>query len=301
MKRLALLGTACGLLLVFALPASGSGSYEIFTYAQGTYGTGGTYQTTGYTYREFNRVYHYVGYTWKLRYCHTNDTCTSWYQGYANPLYDPRTDTYGRAQCNNVNDISGAVWTCQTTRPLSSSPIQSGGNEPGASAVSQMSALDTTPTVALPPSFDSAVAAVNEPSGATVPQSESVGSVNPSRVHLLMSGVGSRSVSVYAAVTNAGEVCSFETRGGGGCVSEFNHTTPVIWNGEITPSGGWTHITGLAPDRVRRVTIEEDGGAVQQAILQNNAFYVEPTGNPDAIVLTYNDGTTQTLPLSSGS
>jgi hypothetical protein len=160
-----------------------------------------------------------------------------------------------------------------------------------------MSALQTTPTVALPATLDNALAAVNEPPDPAVPRSLAVGTVDPSQAHLLLANAGSLGVSIYAAMTDKGDICSFNTRGGGGCVSEFRNSVPVVWNGEVAPSGAWIFLMGLAPDRVRSVALQEDG-ATQKAILQNNAFYAEPTASPNAIVMTYEDGTTQTVAVS---
>ena len=90
----------------------------------------------------------------------------------------------------------------------------------------------------------------------------------------------------------------FPTRGAGGCVDEFNEAVPIVWGGEVSQSGTWVLLTGLVPDNVRGVAVDE-GDATQQAILQNNAFYIQPDSHPKAIILTYDDRTTQTVALSS--
>ena len=73
---------------------------------------------------------------------------------------------------------------------------------------------------------------------------------------------------------------------------------PIVWGGEVSQSGTWVLLTALVPDNVRSVAVEE-GDATQQAILQNNAFYIQPDSYARAIILTDADGTTQTVVLSS--
>jgi hypothetical protein len=178
------------------------------------------------------------------------------------------------------------------TQAETASPV----NEPTISAASSMSALNSTPTVGLPDSLANAVSAINS-APPSAPASEVTGSVAPAQAHLLLSGVGSLGVSIYAAKTDAGRVCIFDTHGPAGCSDQFTSTVPVVWQGEVTQSGKWTHIAGLAPDRIQAITLQNQDGSTQQATLRNNAFYVEPDGDPTALVLTYRDGSTQTDPI----
>ena len=86
---------------------------SIVTYATGNLGVGGTWRTTGYANRTFNRVYHKDGYEWALYYCdHTH--CSSEIYGYANPTVDGRNFSNALALCRNIADNSGVTWTCQT-------------------------------------------------------------------------------------------------------------------------------------------------------------------------------------------
>lgn len=93
-------------------------AYEIFTYAQGVYGVGGTYHTTGEAPRAFNRVYHQSGYYWDVYYCQDgrNPPCFGEVLDYHNPTYANGGASYAKSFCHNVNDNSGTTWTCQTTR-----------------------------------------------------------------------------------------------------------------------------------------------------------------------------------------
>src|SRR5437588_12323722 len=86
---------------------------NVVTYATGNLGVGGTWRTTGYANRTFNRVYHKDGYEWALYYCdHTH--CSSEIYGYANPTVDGRNFSNALALCRNIADNSGVTWTCQT-------------------------------------------------------------------------------------------------------------------------------------------------------------------------------------------
>lgn len=115
-KRLALIVTvlAWGALAggIVAVPALA----EIFTYAQGTNGAGGSFYTTGFSGRDFNRVYHKSGTSWSLVYCYPDNHCGLLTTGTVNPLVDPNNQ-YARSVCDNNNDSSNVTWTCQTTRP----------------------------------------------------------------------------------------------------------------------------------------------------------------------------------------
>lgn len=167
------------------------------------------------------------------------------------------------------------------------------GDAIASSSASSISGLSTTPTVALPASLDNAVAAINHDPGPKVPSSLVSGSVDPSRAHLLISGAN---VSVYAAATGAGKVCLFATDGPAGCVDQFDASMPIAWMGVLASAGNSSNLVGLVPDDVRSVALQE-GSATQQVSLQNNAFSVEPTAYPSAIIVTYDDGTSQSVDL----
>jgi hypothetical protein len=171
------------------------------------------------------------------------------------------------------------------------------GDAIATSSAASISGLSNTPAVVFPASLGSAVAAVNQPTGSAVPSSLASGSVNASQAHLLLSTNGaSGAVSVYAATTTNGTVCIFETGGPAGCVDQFDASAPITWLGTSSPSGVWSNLYGLAPDNARSVALQE-GSGTQQATLRNNAFYVEPAASPSGIVVTYDDGTTQSVAL----
>jgi hypothetical protein len=117
-KRLVLILCVIALAaLVGAIRPSRASAHVIITYAQGYYGAGGTFHTTGFGPRDFNRVYHQSGTTWWLFYCQTDGSCDNPYVGSVNPLVDNRDNGYAAAYCSNINDNSGVQWTCQTTKP----------------------------------------------------------------------------------------------------------------------------------------------------------------------------------------
>jgi hypothetical protein len=165
-------------------------------------------------------------------------------------------------------------------------------------AAASMSALANTPTVALPGSTANAVTAINESPGSQVASSLRTGTVDASQAHLLLADVGSLGASIYAATTNSGQVCIFDTLGPSGCINEFNESTPVAWVGTTSSNGALSQIAGLVPDNVQGVTIDE-GSSAQPATLRNNAFYVEPATSPSSIVLAYKGGTSQSVALPS--
>lgn len=163
---------------------------------------------------------------------------------------------------------------------------------------SSMSSLTDTPTTALPASLDAAVSAINTPPGPRVPAALATGSVDSSKGHLLLSDVGAEQVSVYAATTDTGEVCLFDTSGPAGCIDTFDAATPIAWVGSMTPGGAYAHIVGLVPDQASGVVVVE-GGTQQQATLRNDAFFIEPTSNPTAMLVTYANGAVESVPLPS--
>jgi hypothetical protein len=168
---------------------------------------------------------------------------------------------------------------------------------PTVPAASSMSGLNSTQTVALPSQFRNDAADIAAGSGA--PSSQTVGTIDTSQAHLLLNDVGSSGASVYAVATSQSDVCIFVTSGNATCGSQFNDRAPVVWVGSHSAAtGAVSEIAGMAPDRVRSIALDE-GSTSQRATLSNNAFYVEPNAYPVAIVITYDDGTTQTLTLPS--
>jgi hypothetical protein len=104
---------ACALAL---LPPAAYAHYNsVLTYAQGTFGVGGVFSTTGFNHRHFNRVYHASGYTWCVWYGLTDGSIVAQLCNTANPTVWNGEIGYAKAQCHNTNDNSGVTWTCQTT------------------------------------------------------------------------------------------------------------------------------------------------------------------------------------------
>ena len=165
-------------------------------------------------------------------------------------------------------------------------------------AASSMSALNSTSMVSLPPPLSNDAAEMAH-SGQEGSNSQTVGSIDTSQAHLLLDAVGSHGASVYAVATSRGDVCMFVTGGNTTCADQFNSRAPVVWVGSVSPASGTVSaIAGIAPDRVRGIALDE-GGTAQQATLRNNAFFLEPSAYPDAIIVAYDDGTTQTVALPS--
>jgi hypothetical protein len=110
--------------VALVLPAIGS-AWVVQTYKQDTYLVGGIWSTSGsppaFANRAFNRVWHEAGYEWGVSYCYSVDTsnCTWWWFTSSNPTVDDFTGSANnaRARCNNVDDNSGTMWTCQTSKP----------------------------------------------------------------------------------------------------------------------------------------------------------------------------------------
>lgn len=104
-------------LLLLLIPPSVAFASTIFTYAQYVNYPDEIFSTTGYASRDFNRVYHAVGYSWNPFYCNTSGSCFGGTVGTSNPTYASGSAGYAKAYCHNINDNSGVLWTCQTTRP----------------------------------------------------------------------------------------------------------------------------------------------------------------------------------------
>jgi len=91
-----------------------------FTYAQWTNGVGGVWCTWGQVQcggspRDYDRVYHAIGYAWNPFYC-WNGNCFGGTNGTQNPIYANGSASYAAAYCHNLSDNSGVQWTCQSTR-----------------------------------------------------------------------------------------------------------------------------------------------------------------------------------------
>jgi len=85
-----------------------------FDYASGVNGAGGGFQTSGIAARGYNQVWHHAGSQWEVYY----SDGTGLVVNTTNPTKFPNA-SFGavHSDCQNDNDTSGVIWTCQTTRP----------------------------------------------------------------------------------------------------------------------------------------------------------------------------------------
>lgn len=109
-----LLAAAC-LALVGFPPVASAHWNSVLQYAQGYGGAGGSFFTTGYDHRHFNRVWHKQGTLWCVSYVLTDGTGAGQACGTANPTQWPGDIGYAKAKCLNGNDNSAVLWTCETT------------------------------------------------------------------------------------------------------------------------------------------------------------------------------------------
>jgi hypothetical protein len=123
LRRIARIGRWRLLVVLVATLAISGVAYAgtVYQYSSGVYGAGTAAWTSGYDPRDFNRVYHQAGNTWQVWY---NLNGGSAYWGFTTSNVNPTqmgssvpSGHYAQAVCANVNDNSGVIWTCQTTRP----------------------------------------------------------------------------------------------------------------------------------------------------------------------------------------
>lgn len=106
-------------LFVLIPPVIASGG-TVVTYAQYQNGVGGVWCHVGIggycggSPRDFNRVYHAIGYAWNPFYC-WNGNCFGGTSGTQNPIYANGGASYASPYCHNMSDNSGVTWTCQST------------------------------------------------------------------------------------------------------------------------------------------------------------------------------------------
>lgn len=177
----------------------------------------------------------------------------------------------------------------QSTSQVTVSPV---------SAASSMAALGSLAAVGLPKELVAGAQQLNQTDGAAVQSALLPGNVDSAHASELLSGVGSMKLDIYAATTDKSQVCIFDSSGLSGCVDTFNQQAPVVFLSRTPTSAGPTadgYLEGLAPDRVVKVELLT-GGAVQDGIFKNNAFFFELHGPPTSLIVTYNDGSTQTIP-----
>jgi hypothetical protein len=102
--------------VAFLLPVAVAYASTIFTYATGTNGVHGEFNTTGFAPRDLNRVWHNAGYFWSVAYVNQLGETYAIVTNSANPTSQTANTTYAKSRCTNQNDNSGTTWTCQTTQ-----------------------------------------------------------------------------------------------------------------------------------------------------------------------------------------
>jgi hypothetical protein len=109
-----LLPLTCVLFVV--LPPTIALAATQFTYAQGSFGSGGIFHTTGQDQRNYNQCFHQKGKEWYVYYVHGTDV-NGFVDNTDNPTQWPEAIGYAYSYSKNINDDSGVTWTCETTRP----------------------------------------------------------------------------------------------------------------------------------------------------------------------------------------
>jgi len=167
---------------------------------------------------------------------------------------------------------------------------------PVVAAASAMRVLATSRTAAdvIPASFAPMLSTFLP--GDSVAEAQRPGALESSRSHRLLADLGPAHAVMYALPTNKGQVCFIfadpEPKSGG-CVPTFGGDAGIP---RIIGGGRPREVYGLVPDSVTSVGVVEQG-AEHDAVVQNNAYYyrlVSTSGYPEAIVVTYADGTTTT-------
>lgn len=108
-----MIALAC-VLLVLAPPMAALAHLSQSTYASGTNGAGGTYQSS-WNHHDYNQVWHQAGREWGVWYYHSDGSYTGIRINTSNPTKWEYETSYARSQCHNYDDMSGVTWTCQTT------------------------------------------------------------------------------------------------------------------------------------------------------------------------------------------
>lgn len=109
-----LIAVACAILIV--LPPAVAVAGTQFNYAQGRNGVGGIFPTGGYGPRDYNQVWHQAGKFWEVFYVQPSRYVYGWKRNSNNPTVQPASNSYAEADCENDDDNSNVLWTCQTTQ-----------------------------------------------------------------------------------------------------------------------------------------------------------------------------------------
>jgi hypothetical protein len=199
-----------------------------------------------------------------------------------------------------------AIAVVALARP-SKSPTMRTANTPGVPAVFAVGALNRPATAAdaLPPEAAATAGALLN--GAPSASSDAnPGSLASSKSRRLLSGLGSKGVSLYAIPTSKGAVCAIfsGTYGSAGCFDRFTDEAPVSLDvRDVDQVGGGLPaiVDGLAPSSVKAIDVTVDGQR-HSATLAKNAFFYELASSsawPQAVTITYRNGATRTLSLAT--
>jgi len=334
-RRFALSGRRRLILLVCVLLGTISGAVgyaatqgEQITYEQGVYGANTWYPTDGWSNREYNRVWHQVGYQWSVVYTNPGDgpdsaAAVCRVTNDLNPTTCAADSSYKKSWCKNWFDTSGVTWTCQTTngflgqpesphRPRAAKDAKAAGgvepaSTPGDRARDVLRAFDRTRTSGdvLPALLVAEVLSLNS-AQADVPAAVRPGIADASQSRALLLKLGSRAETLYAVPTNVGAVCLALTfQGVVGCVDRFSPAVPFVWDVrdlDSNDSGEPPLVDGLAPGAVAVIIGLKRGSA--QAKLRDGAFFYElkdPTDRPKTITILYANRPAQVVRVPSSS
>lgn len=144
---------------------------------------------------------------------------------------------------------------------------------------------------------------------ASAPSGEpSPGNLQFDRSKLLIDQVGNTAVGFYAVPTSRGQVCGFVFGDFDGCTGSANFSgAPInIEESDADQVGAGEPITvyGLALDDVDSVTVFDNMGVANDALVRNNAFYVKLKAAgawPDRAVVGLRDGSSRTIAIPGGA
>ena len=110
----------CVVVVFFALPPMIGYGWTRYRYLSGTSYAGAKYgvQTSGWTYREYNRAYHSEADNWRVRYINTNNTVVAYIYSYDSPTALGAGNGLLRADCLTITaNSTGQPFNCDTTVP----------------------------------------------------------------------------------------------------------------------------------------------------------------------------------------
>jgi hypothetical protein len=200
-----------------------------------------------------------------------------------------------------------SIDTLGSTAKTDAAPIDTGGASDPVPAVKEMSVFSQPRTEAdvLPSELSYRLKGHEGCPDAHLPVG-CPGDPLPEESRLLLSGLGVRSMSLYAWPTTKGWVCWAWAEGAGGCLRDFaDGKTRVAFMGIDPDDGGIGYpgtLVGVVPDDVKAAQVQVDG-VTQAAIVEGNGvFYELPDGSCtnwafESLAATYRDGTSNTVPI----